>query len=388
VNGPSPRRQIFAALRHREFRLFWIGLVLSLLGGWMQQFASPLLVYRLTGSAWALGLVGFVAAIPAAPLSLIAGPLIDRLPRRPLLVATQIGLLLPPLGVAVLIWSGKVQVWHIVVAELLRGAVLAIDQPAKQAAIVDMTGKEDIASAIGLWSSAISVTRVVGPALAGVLAAWKGEGLCFFLNGLSYLAVVAALLAISLPDPQPAARRRSLAGSLTDGLRYPFQTLMPVFALDVLGAGEVGLGLLSSAAGLGAVVGALGAASLHPHKQRTFVRVASLVLPFVAAGFAFSHSFALSCAFLVLLGGWETALETAVNSRILIEVEDEFRGRVISLYSAATMGAPRLGGLQAGWVASRWSAPVALGLGSVAYLLYSALALFVWTRWERSHKTG
>ena len=437
-SGLPPRIQTFAALRHREFRLFWLGLVVSNLGGWIQQVAGPWLVYRLTDSPFMLGLVGFLAAIPAAPLSLIAGPLIDRLPRRPLLIVTQLGLSLPPMGLAALVWTGHVQVWHVVVAELLRGAFLAIDQPAKQAAIVDMTGKEDVASAIALWSSATSVTRVVGPAIAGLIIAWAGDGpraflgvnvawagvgLCFALNGLSYLALVAALLAISLPNPQPTARRSSLAGSLADGFRYvlqqrqlvaiaslalvaavfvrPFQTLLPVFANDVLrpalrstassavGVGATGLGFMTAAAGVGAVVGALGAASLRPERVResSFVWVASLVLPFVAVGFAFSHSFLLACGFLILLGGWETALETAVNSLLLVEVRDEYRGRVMSLYTAAAMGAPRVGGLQAGWLAARWSAPLALGIGSVVYLMFSGTLLVV-LRVAKSKKRG
>jgi predicted MFS family arabinose efflux permease len=303
-------------------------------------------------------------------------------------------LLLPPIGLAVLVWSDQVQVWHVVLAEFLRGAVLAIDQPAKQAAIVDMTGKEDVSSAIALWSSAISVTRIVGPAVAGALVAWVGEGLCFFLNGVSYLALVVALLAIHLPNPQPSARRPTLTRSLLDGLHYlaqerllvavvslalvagvfvrPFQTLLPVFARDVLAVGATGLGFLTAAAGGGAVLGALGAASLHVHRYRPAALAASLALPFAAAGFALTRSLVLSCVLLLGVGFCITALETVANSLTLVEVKDEFRGRVISLYTAASMGAPRVGGLQAGWLAGLWGAPLALALGAAIFLVYSA----------------
>jgi MFS family permease len=396
-----PRIRTFAALRHRNFRLFWLGVVVSLLGGWMQQLASQWLVYRLTNSAFMLGLVGFLAAIPAAPLSLLAGPLVDRLPRRPLLIACQIGLFLPPVVVALLIWSGRIEVWHVIVAELLRGAVLAIDQPAKQTAIVDMTGKEDIGSAIGLWSSAINVTRVLGPAIGGVVVAAVGEGICFFANGVSYLAVFAALLAIRLPRPEQVEHRPSLAGSLVEGLKYllgarlilvlaalylvaalcvqPYQTLLTVFARDILATGAQGLGLLTAAAGAGAVVGALGAASLPRRWQWPFAAGASLALPLTVAGFAFSQSFVLSCALLVAVGGLLTATGAVVNTLILVGVKDEFRGRVMSLFLAAVMGAPRVGGLGAGWLAGLLGAPSALGIGAALSLVASLpLAWIVW----------
>jgi predicted MFS family arabinose efflux permease len=368
----------------------------------MQQVAGPWLVYRLTGSAFVLGLVGFLAAIPAAPVSLIAGPLIDRLPRRTLLIFTQLGLSLPPIGLALLVWSGRVQIWHIVVAEVLRGAFLAIDQPAKQAAIVDMTGKEDVGSAVALWSSGISVTRIVGPAVAGLIIAWAGEGLCFFLNGVSYLAVVVAVLAISLPGSQLSEHQSSLGRSLVDGWKYliqerlllvtaslalvsglflrPFQTLLPVFARDVLGVGAAGLGFLSAAAGAGAMIGALAAASLRAGWWRPLAVIAGLVLPFVTAGFAFSRSLVLSCGLLLALGGWITAQATVVNSLMLVEVKDEFRGRTMSVFTAAAMGAPRVGGLQAGWLAASLGASLALGLGAVASLIYSALAAWILLR--------
>jgi len=381
----------FAALRHRDFRLFWAGLTLSLVGGWMQQVAAPWLVYRLTDSALALGLVAFVAVVPAAPLSLIAGPLLDRLPRRPVLIACQVGLLLPPLSIAVLIWTGHIQVWHVVAAEVVRGVVSTFDQPAKQVAIVDMTGKEDAASAVALWMAAINVAKVVGPAIAGVVVAAVGEGLCFFLNGLSFLAVIGALLAIRLPGAARTERPRSLAGSLADGVRYltgerlllavavlpllagffvrPFQTLLPVFADDVLAAGARGLGFLNAAAGAGALLGALGAGSVRRGRQWLVAVVVALLLPAATAGFAFSRSFPWACALLVVTGGLLVSVETLAGSLLLTGVRDEFRGRVMSLFSAAAMGLPRVGGLGAGWLAGVLGAPLALSLGALAALV-------------------
>jgi MFS family permease len=380
-------------------------------GGWMQQLAGPWLVYRLVqdqpNAAFILSLVGFISILPAVPLSLLAGPLIDRVPRRPLLIACQLGLFAPPIDIAVLIWAGQIQVWHIIVAELLRGAVLAVDQPAKQAAVVDMTGKEDVASALGLWSAANSVTRVLGPILGGAIVTWAGEGWCYFLNGVSYLAVVASLLAIRLPSVELVTRRSSLAGSLVDGLKYmvkerlilaltslmvvagllvqPFQTanLLPAFAAALLGADALRLGVLTASAGAGAVLGGLGAASLPARSQQRFVVIASLVLPLAAAAFAFSHSFVLSCGLLVAVGALIMALEIAVNSLILTKVKDEFRGRVVSVFMAAVMGAPRLGGLQTGWLVGRIGASAALAAGAGLSLVYSLLVSSVFSARRR-----
>ena len=367
----------------------------------MQQLAGPWLVYRIVhdqpNAALILSLVGFVSVLPAIPLSLLAGPLIDRVPRRPLLIACQLGLFAPPIGVAVLIWNGQVQIWHIIVAEILRGAILAVDQPAKQAAVVDMTGKEDVGSALGLWSSANSVTRVLGPIIGGAIVTWAGEGWCYFLNGVSYLAVVASLLAIRLPAVEPMARRSSLAGSLVDGLKYmlkerlilalsslmvvagllvqPFQTpnLLPAFATALLGADALRLGVLTACAGAGAVLGGLGAASLPAHLQQRYVVIAALGLPLAAAAFAFSHSFVLSCSLLLAVGALIMSLEIAVNSLILTRVKDEFRGRVVSVFMAAVMGAPRLGGLQTGWLVGRLGASAALAAGAGLSLIYGVV---------------
>jgi MFS family permease len=400
-DGRAPRVRTFRALRHRDFRLFWVGLLPSMTGGWMQQVAGPWLVLRLVSdrpdAALILSLVGFVSILPAIPLSLLAGPLIDQFPRRPLLIACQLGLFLPPIAVALLIWTGQIQVWHIVVAELLRGAVLSIDQPAKQAALVDMTGKEDVGSALGLWSTASSLTRILGPILGGAAITWAGEGWCYFLNGISYLAVVGALLMIHLPAPERRTDRFSMAGSLVEGVKYmlgerlilaltslmvvaglfvqPFQTpnLLPVFATAILGADALRLGVLTASAGAGAMLGGLGAASLPARWQKRFVVVTSLILPLAAVAFAFSHSFVLSCGLLLTVGALIMALEISVNALILTEVRDEFRGRVVSVFMAAVMGAPRLGGLQTGWLVGRLGASWAVAAGAGISLVYSLL---------------
>jgi len=403
----------FSALRHRAFLLFWLGLLLSLMGGWMQQLAAPWLVYRLTRSAFDLGLVGFIAIVPAAPLSLIAGPLVDRFPRRWLLIVTQCALFLPPVILALLTWAGWVRVWHVVLAEALRGVVATLDQPAKQVAVMEMTGKEDVGSALALWSAAISAARVVGPALAGVVVAWRGEALCFLINGVSYLAVVAALLMIRLPElsaeGRATARRVSLTGSLVAGLRYlagqrlillvaglslvasifvrPYQTLLPVFAQDVLRVGAAGLGVLSALSGAGAVLGALVVATVRAGRQWRLVAWSSIALPFAVVAFAFAPAALPAGLLLVVVGGLATALETAAMTFVQLEVEDGFRGRVMSLFGAAAMGAPRIGGLQAGWLAARWGAPWALAAGAGVSLAVSAAGL-VAARWPRHAPKG
>jgi len=356
----------------------------------MQKVAEGWLIYRLTNSAFTLGLVGFFSLAPLVPVSLVAGVMSDRMSRRTLLVLTQVGLIFPPLALAVLAWAGRAQVWHIVVVELVMGALGAIDQPSRQALVVEVVGSDDLDNAIGLSASGFNVSRVLGPAVAGLLVASLGEAACFALNGLTYLAVVAALLAMRLPKRE-IKQQDSLSVSLIDGFRYlareeiivaliglitivsvfivPYQTLLPIFARDILKAGARGLGFLTTAAGVGAVIGGLGIAHLSPGRRGKYLIGIGVAVSAVAATLAISRSFALSCVALTLIGAGVVAIKAIAITLIQHQVRDELRGRVMGVVTMLNGGMPAFGGLVVGFLASWWNAPVALGLGALGCLL-------------------
>ena len=384
----QPGRPGFRALRHRNYRLYMFGLVVSFTGTHMLLVAEAWLVYRLTDSALMLGLVGFLTMVPLAPWTLVGGALADRIPRRRLLAITQLGQVLPPLLLAGLTFSNSVQVWHVVLVDLLMGALSALDQPARQAMVVDTVPAEDRDSAVALSAAGFSLARVAGPLAAGLLVAAFGEAVCFAVDGLSFLAVAAALAAMRLPpDPRPAPRQRSLGMSLVDGGRYlmgegailtaialivvvnlfvvPYQTLLPVFARDILSAGAVGLGLLGAAAGAGAVLGSLAVANLPGGWQLHRAAVLALAASMAASGFAFSRSFLVSALMLVLASGLVVALKILAISVVQRQVRDDMRGRILSIVVLFDAGVPRLGGLAAGALASGLGAPLALGLGAI-----------------------
>jgi MFS family permease len=371
------------------------GLLISQTGTYMQQMAESWLVYRLTNSAFSLGLVGFITMVPLIPWGLVAGALADRLPRRTLLAATQLGQVFPPLILAALTWSHQVQVWHVVVVDFMMGALAALDQPARQALVVDTTRLEDVDSAIALTASGFNLARVVGPAVAGILIATLGETVCFTINGLSFLAVAAALAMMHLPKCPSTTNQRSLGTSLIDGGRYlarehlifaliglmivvnlfiiPYQTLLPVFARDILSTGAVGLGFLTTAAGIGAILSSLGMANVPIGRRGLLVVLLVVTATGATLAFAFSRNFLVSCLILVLVSGAVVALKVLALTFIQRQVLDELRGRVMSVVMLFEAGVPRLGGLGAGFLAVRLGAPLALGLGALGCLVFGLI---------------
>ncbi len=271
------------ALRHRNFQLFFGGQLLSLTGTWMQNVAQSWLVYRLTGSSLLLGMTGFAGQIPVLLLSVIGGAVADRHDRRRLIVATQTAAMLLAFVLAALTLAQRIEVWHIIALAALGGCVNAFDIPARQSFFIEMVGREDLLNAIALNSTMFNSARILGPAVAGVLVASLGEGWCFLANGVSFLAVIAGLLAMRIQPRETAAQHTSMLTELLQGFRFvrgampirtlllllglvslvgiPYTVLMPVFADSILHGGARGLGLLMGATGLGAASGALTIAS-------------------------------------------------------------------------------------------------------------------------------
>jgi MFS family permease len=378
---------MFRALRHPNYRLFFAGQLVSLIGTWMQSVAQAWLVYRLTGSAVLLGTVGFASQIPVFLLSPIGGVMADRRSRRQVLLATQSFSMLLALTLALLTLSGQIQVWHVLTLAALLGITNGFDIPARQAFVVELVGRQDLVNAIALNSSAFNGARIVGPAVAGVVVAAVGEGWCFFANGVSYVAVLASLLALRLPPREsPAAGGAGPLEQILEGWRFvartapiralllllglvsltgmPYAVLMPVIAEDVLHSGPSGLGLLMGASGTGALAGALVLA------RRTSLRglgtwVASAALAFGVAliVFSFSRQFWLSVVLLLPVGFAMLLQMSSSNTLIQSMVPDELRGRVMSAYSMMFMGMAPLGALLAGGLAETVGAPATIAIG-------------------------
>jgi MFS family permease len=393
----------FRALRHRNYRLLFAGQFISQTGSWMQQLALSWLVYRLTGSAFFLGLVAFANQLPATLISPIAGVLADRWDRHRILVWTQALGMAQAAVIAVLVIGGWVQVWHIVVLAAILGMVMGLDIPARQALFVDLVGgdREDLANAIALNSSLFNATRLIGPSLAGFLIATLGEGPVFAINAVSYVAVLGALAAMELAPRALSEGGGSVLARLREGFAYaadfrpvralllmlgalslvgmPYVVLLPVFAEAVLGGGPSTLGFLMSAAGLGALLGALWLAA------RRTVRGLSAVIPVSAAvfgaglmAFSLSRTLLFSLPLLVVAGAGMMILAASINTVLQTIVPAGLRGRVMSLYAMAFMGMGTLGSLAGGWLATIIGAPLAVGLGGLGSV--AAAAWFVRVR--------
>lgn len=396
--GVSRWPRTVRALRHRNFRLYWFGQIASQAGTWMQIVAQGWLVYRLTDSPLMLGLVTVVGLIPVVPVSLLAGVLSDRFSRKKLIITTEIVLMLQALILAALTWFGIVQVWHVIVLSFVLGGAAALEQPARLAFVVDTVGKEDLSNAVALNSSVYNLARIVGPAAAGLLVASIGEAGCFFINGLSYLPVILAMLAIRVPSRQVVKEKLQVMGSLASGFRYtwdarairslllivalssfftlPYITLMPVFARDVLAAGPEGLGFLMTAVGVGAIGGALVVANVQSGRRGKWLMAGNLLGPAFLLLFCLSQSFALSIVVVALLGASNAIRQTLANSLIQITTSDDYHGRVMSLFNLLFNGMSRTGALAVGAVAELTGVPLALGASAVISLVLGAAMFY------------
>ncbi|MBN1424524.1 MFS transporter [Candidatus Fermentibacteria bacterium] len=369
------------ALHHRNFRLFYMGQSISLIGTWMQRIALGWLVYRLTDSVFLLGLVGFVGQIPGFLLAPLAGVLADRWDRHRMLLVTQAIAMAQALVLAILVLTNAVTIWHILALSLVLGIINSFDIPTRQSFTVEMLeDKRDLANAIALNSSMVNGARLLGPSVAGVLIAAVGEGVCFLLNGLSYLAVLASLLLMQLGQRKLPPRRSGVWHELGEGFRYafrfppirdlllmvamislmgmPYAVLMPAFVRDVLSAGPGALGFLMGAVGAGALMGALYLAS------RRDVLGLDRLIPLAAAAlgcglmaFSFSPVLWLSLPLMLVVGIGQMLQMASSNTLLQTMVDDDKRGRIMSFYVMAFMGMAPVGSLIAGSVASKIGAP-------------------------------
>ncbi|MCC7417322.1 MAG: MFS transporter [Acidobacteria bacterium] len=383
------------AFRHRNYRLYFGGQIISLTGTWMQSVAEAWLVFRLTGSPTLLGATSFATLIPVFLFATVGGTVADRVNRRRLLIATQTVSMLCPLVLAALTLGGVVRVWQVFVLATCLGIVNAFDVPARQAFLVDMVGRGDLANAIALNSSMVNSARVVGPAVAGLLVAAVGEGWCFLLNGVSYVAVIASLSMMRVPAaparPHPPALREVLGGfrfvrrtapvrallallGVASFAGMPYSVLMPVFDERILHGGPAGLGILMASAGLGALGGAIALVTRRGVRGLgRWVAVSGTAFGAALIAFSLSHRFWLSAALLVPVGATMIVQMAASNTLIQAMVPDALRGRVMAVYSMMFMGMAPFGALFAGWMAERTSAPATIALGGLVCMAASAV---------------
>ena len=383
------------ALQNRNFQLFMGGQLISLIGTWMQNVAQAWLVYRLTGSSVQLGLIGFAGQIPVFLFSIPGGIAADRMSRRRVVIATQTASMILAFALAAVTLARTVQLWHVYVLSALLGVVNAFDVPARQAFLGDMVGREDLINAIALNSAMFNASRVVGPAVAGILVATIGEGWCFFVNGVSYVAVIAGLVAMRVTRHERTTTNSPLE-DVREGFRFvvhnppihalllllgvaslagtPFAVLMPIFADQILHGGAQALGWLTGAAGVGAVVGALLLATRQQVRGLgRWVWISGAAFSVSLTGFGLSRHFWLSLALMVPIGFCMMIQFGASNTLIQTMSPDNLRGRVMSVYSMMFMGMAPIGALISGAVAEHIGAPLAVAGGGLICLAASGM---------------
>ncbi len=390
----------FSALRHPNYRLWFIGQLVSLVGTWMQNTAQGYLVYELTKSPAYLGYVGFVSGLPAWIFTLYGGVIADRISRRTLLLITQSSMMALAFILAGLVFTGAVQPWHIVLLAGLLGIANAFDAPARQAFVVELVDRQDMVNAIALNSTMFNAATVVGPSVAGITYALFGPAWCFTINGVSYIAVIIALALMRIQVPPLRKRPQSMLAEIKEGLGYVLHDrltlvvtlsmgmvslfglsvviLLPAWSVDVLKGDVTTNGLLLSARGVGALLGALMVASLGRMKvQGKLWTAGSFVMPITLLFFAGTRWLPLAL-FVLVIAGWGFMIQANTsNALVQSQVPDHLRGRVMGIYTLVFFGGMPLGALLAGGLADYLGEPQALTLGAIALLVCSAVVWLV-----------
>jgi len=391
------------ALNHRDFRVFWTGQLVSLIGTWMQSVGQSWLVLELTDSPFKLGIIGTVQFAPMLFLSFVAGVITDRVFKRRLILATQTALMLQAFSLWILVWTGHVQYWHVALLAGLYGLANTLDMPARQSFIADLVGKDDLMNAIALNSALFSGARVVGPAAAGLLIAWYGVGVAFFLNAVSFVAVVIALLTIRTDGAPRPSSGATISQQIIEGVRYAVSTplialvlslllsvslfvinysvLVPLIARDVLHEGAHGFGFLMAALGAGAVAGALALALVGGGRPPLGILVgAAIVVSGATMALAAVRHFWLATVVLLVIGCSQILFTASCNTTLQVTVPDGVRGRMMSLYALVFVGVTPIGSFLVGSISETLGVSAACGVGGGLGLLF---VLALTARWRR-----
>lgn len=391
----------FTALKHKNFRYYWIGMCVSLIGTWMQNIAQPWLAYTLTNSPFLLSLIGIVQFTPMLIFSLFAGVIIDKFSKKKILLFTQTASLVITLVLAILVWTGKIQYWHILIMATMLGIVNTIDMPSRQSIIIELVGKEDLMNAIALNSMVFNLARIVGPAIAGIVMGYAGIAVCFFANSISFAAVVVGLFFIKINVVKREVNKETrILAEIKDGLKYiyrkkallhtililaivgtfvpNFNVLVPVFAKEILNQGEAGFGLLMSFMGFGSFLGAMCVAALSKSGPKKFIiYFVPLIVAMLLIATGYTNIYLLTGIFLALTGFFFICFTSSANSALQLNSKNEYRGRVMSVYTLVFAGSTPFGNLYAGLFAEHFNARVGFAAcGGIIILLMIPL-LFV-----------
>ena len=401
--GRGPLARTFSALRYRDFRLLWIGAFLSTTGTWMQTVAQGWVVLQMTDSAFLLGVDGFLATGPMLVFSLFGGVIADRIDRRKIMLFSQYLQMSFALVLALVLWLDQVQVWHIFLLSFLTGSAQSVSGPAYASLLPLLVKKEDVPNAIAMNSMQFNLARVLGPIFAGLALATLGAAMCFLINGLSFIAVILAIMAIRAPQVIKTEAQGSMTHEMKRGFQFvahrpklmkltflafigtflgmPIVTFLPVVARSIFSLGATGYARLMTTYGLGSVLGALlVAATAHAAKKGKIALSLQLAFACLLVAFAFSRIYALSLVIAFAAGACIVGVIALYSSLVQLTTSDEMRGRVMSIFMLAFRGGMPLGNLIAGYVAQRWSITVALAVnGSVLAMV----ALFFIVRGTR-----
>jgi len=402
VERVAPLRPVasstFSAMRHRNFRLYFGGQLISNIGTWMQIIAQGWVVYQIGHSALTLGLVAFASALPVLIVSPWAGVIVDRVSRRNLLIMTQASAMLLAFIMAALTFTGVIKEWHVIVLAALLGLVNAFDAPGRQAFVPEMVGKEDMPNAIALTSMMFNSARVIGPAVAGLILAAVGAAWCFTLNGVSYLAVILGLWLMKLPPHERTAHTNSPWQQMLGGLKYSasnreisglillslvfsifgisYATILPAFVEQTLHQGALAYGWINTATGFGAITGAFLLAHRISHGRRGLLLIlTNIFFPLILVAFSFTPLYSLSLLLSFGLGLGFMVQFTTINTLLQTRVQDEFRGRVMGLYTLTFFGFSPFGNLLIGFLGEKFGLGIAMTLFAVCSLILAQLVL-------------
>ncbi len=363
----------FISLRHKNFRYYWFGMCISQIGTWMQNIAQPLLAYKLTDSPFLLGLVGALQFLPVLLFSLFAGVIIDRFPKKKLLIITQSASMLITLILAILAFTGEIRYWHLIIMASAIGMANTLDMPARQSFVIELVGKEDLMNAIALNSTVFNISRIIGPAIAGILMEYSGVAFCFFANAISFGAVLISLFFIK---PQKlengeVEKGKTIFQNIGEGLRYilrseilfstiiimaivgtfapNFSVLIPVFTSKILHMKEAGFGYLMSFMGVGSLFGAVYVAAFsRSGPKRIILRIVPVAVGLLLILIAFTDKFILTGLVLAITGFFFVMFSSSSNSALQLNTDNEYRGRVMSIYTLVFAGSTPIGNLFAG----------------------------------------